>query len=956
MEELFLVKLLCAVAVLLSIIYQVDCFSSGAPGAACSSLSPDPTRHGAPPNTNSVPYNIDVSAFDVGGSLFYEPGNTYQITLRGNSGEMFRGFLIQGRQRADDTTVLGSFTQITAATTRLGSCSPSAGSVTHNSASFKTSETFTWTAPAAGSGSIWFGFAVVQVRVNYWANQRTAVIEEQVQVIDCGALPNPTNGQVVLPSTVLGSTATYSCNTGFDLVGASTRICQADSTWSGAEPSCQIVDCGALPNPTNGQVVLFSTVLGSTATYSCNTGFDLVGFATRFCQADSTWSGAEPSCQIIDCGVLPNPTNGQVVLPSTVLGSTATYSCNTGFDLVGASTRICQADSTWSGAEPSCQIVDCGALPNPANGQVVLFSTVLGSIATYSCNTGFDLVGASTRICQADSTWSGAEPSCQIVDCGALPNPANGQVVLFSTVLGSISTYSCNTGFDLVGASTRICQADSTWSGAEPSCQIVAIVDCGALPNPTNGQVVLFSTVLGSIATYSCNTGFDLVGASTRICQADSTWSGAEPSCQIVDCGALPNPANGQVVLFSTVLGSTATYSCNTGFDLVGFTTRFCQADSTWSGAEPSCQILEIAVELSSSVYFSEEGDSFVTITITKSAVTAMDIDVIILLRDESALGGLDYGPFPDAEVSITHTLAATSTESQFGIQIREDSIVEETESFSVELMLPSASQPDIVIGTINRATVFIEDNDRRIGLGDDPHYSILLPNGQLLCYSVQGEHNFTFNLISNSILQMNALFVPDKVREEVTWIGGLGLVVKHSAYKDSTVTRMRFALEGKMLYIGDKVKLSVKNVERISLSGGKLTVSEADSDVQVPEVKVELKDVGLSFFVRYMSNHLDMIWDSVATQPKDSHGMIGQFFRPGVDIDEVRRMLVLPTLDPVPVMRRPVWAFMEREEKDDQLCWTAMNPGYQGKGLLEGHYFDYLVDDVLSSEFKFAP
>ena len=58
---------------------------------------------------------------------------------------------------------------------------------------------------------------------------------------------------------------------------------------------------------------------------------------------------------VIDCGVLPNPTNGQVVLPSTVLGSTATYSCNTGFDLVGASTRICQADSTWSGAEPSCQ-------------------------------------------------------------------------------------------------------------------------------------------------------------------------------------------------------------------------------------------------------------------------------------------------------------------------------------------------------------------------------------------------------------------------------------------------------------------------------------------------------------------------------------------------------------------------------------------------------------------------
>ncbi len=41
--------------------------------------------------------------------------------------------------------------------------------------------------------------------------------------------------------------------------------------------------------------------------------------------------------------------------------------------------------------------------------------------------------------------------------------------------------------------------------------------------------------------------------------------------------------------------------------------------------------------------------------------------------------------------------------------------------------------------------------------------------------------------------------------------------------------------------------------------------------------LQVELRDVGLSFFVRYMSNHLDMIWDSVATQPKDSHGMIGE-------------------------------------------------------------------------------
>ena len=79
-----------------------------------------------------------------------------------------------------------------------------------------------------------------------------------------------------------------------------------------------------------------------------------------------------------------------------------------------------------------------------------------------------------------------------------------------------------------------------------------------------------------------------------------------------------------------------------------------------------------------------------------------------------------------------------------------------------------------------------------------------------------------------------------------------------------------------------------------------------------------------------------------------------GQFFRKGVEIDEVRKILIMPDKEPVPVMRRPVWSFMEREVADDQLCWTAMNPGYQGDGLIDGKYLDYLVDDVLNTKWSF--
>ena len=79
-----------------------------------------------------------------------------------------------------------------------------------------------------------------------------------------------------------------------------------------------------------------------------------------------------------------------------------------------------------------------------------------------------------------------------------------------------------------------------------------------------------------------------------------------------------------------------------------------------------------------------------------------------------------------------------------------------------------------------------------------------------------------------------------------------------------------------------------------------------------------------------------------------------GQFFSNNVEIDEVRKILILPDKQPVPVMRHPVWSFMERERQEDRFCWVAKNVGYQGKGLIDGHYLDYIVNDVLSSDFAY--
>ena len=70
-------------------------------------------------------------------------------------------------------------------------------------------------------------------------------------------------------------------------------------------------------------------------------------------------------------------------------------------------TRCCSCASLF------LTVADCGSLTNPANGQVSTTGTTEGQTATYGCDTGYNLVGDNTRTCQANGDWSGSEPTCQ---------------------------------------------------------------------------------------------------------------------------------------------------------------------------------------------------------------------------------------------------------------------------------------------------------------------------------------------------------------------------------------------------------------------------------------------------------------------------------------------------------------------------------------------------------------
>ena len=74
------------------------------------------------------------------------------------------------------------------------------------------------------------------------------------------------------------------------------------------------------------------------------------------------------------------------------------------------------------------------------------------------------------------------------------------------------------------GARTQVMDGRGT-------AQVLIVDSCGSLPRPEDGNVDAPITSVGSVATYSCNSGFLISGDSQRNCQMDGFWSGSAPTC-----------------------------------------------------------------------------------------------------------------------------------------------------------------------------------------------------------------------------------------------------------------------------------------------------------------------------------------------------------------------------------------------------------------------------------------
>ncbi|XP_073446315.1 CUB and sushi domain-containing protein 3 isoform X7 [Dendrobates tinctorius] len=425
-----------------------------------------------------------------------------------------------------------------------------------------------------------------------WRNERP-----HCQITSCGELSVPPNGKKIGTQTTFGSTAIFTCDSGYMLVGSVVRECLSSGLWSGTETRCLAGHCGTPELIVNGQVIGENYGYRDTVVYQCNAGFRLIGSSVRICQQDHNWSGQLPSCVPISCGHPGSPIYGRTSGNGFNYNDVVTFSCNMGYVMQGPTRAQCQANRQWSHPPPICKVVNCTDPGIPENSiresKIEHGNFTYGTVVFYDCNPGYYLFGSSVLVCQPNGQWDKSLPECIMIDCGHPGVPPNAIISGEKFTFGSTVHYSCTGRRTLIGHSTRTCQLNGQWSASLPHCSGDASGWCGDPGAPAHGSREGTEFRTKNTLRFSCEVGYILHGSEERTCLSNGSWTGRQPECKAVQCGNPGTTANGRVFrVDGTTFSSSVIYSCVDGYILYGSNIRQCTVNGTWSGALPNCTII----------------------------------------------------------------------------------------------------------------------------------------------------------------------------------------------------------------------------------------------------------------------------------------------------------------------------------------------------------------------------
>uniref|UniRef100_A0A8C9Z444 Seizure related 6 homolog n=1 Tax=Sander lucioperca TaxID=283035 RepID=A0A8C9Z444_SANLU len=504
----------------------------------------------------------------------------------------------------------------------------------------------------------WSNQISIRFRSDQQHNSGFLLLHYQAFVLSCAFPKEPAGGEVTVTHLHAGGEAYFRCFTGYKLQGPKMLTCRNATTpyWSGKEPRC-VASCGGMmKNATYGRIVSpgfpgnYSNnltchwVLEAPEDHRLHIHFEKVALAEdddRLLIKNGNNIDSPPLYDSYEVEYLPNEgvlSTGRYLFVEFTTDGTMTST--------GAAVRY-EAFAKGMCYEP---FVKYGNF----SGSDSTYS--VGALVEFSCDPGYTLEQGSVVIECVDAQnpqWNETEPACRAVCSGEITDSAGvvlspnwpeaydkGQdciwgihveedkrIMLDIQVLnvGKNDLLTFYDGDDLTAnilgqySGTRphfklyTSMADVTIQfQSDPATNIYGYNNgfvvhffevprndtCSELPEITNGWKSTSHPDLihGTVITYQCYPGYELVGSEILMCQWDLTWSGDVPRCQeVMTCQDPGNVEHSHKVITGNrfTVGSTVQFICNKGYILSGSSLLTCynrdSATPKWNERLPKC-------------------------------------------------------------------------------------------------------------------------------------------------------------------------------------------------------------------------------------------------------------------------------------------------------------------------------------------------------------------------------
>ncbi|XP_051955017.1 E-selectin-like isoform X1 [Xyrauchen texanus] len=440
------------------------------------------------------------------------------------------------------------------------------------------------------------------------------------EFVQCPELTEPQKGNMQCHNPLgkfsYQSNCEFVCKEGYTLgdSSSSTLFCGANGHWNASQPYCKIVKCKPedITTPDHGSVQCSngSFSYDSNCEYSCEEGYKIKGSRTTKCTSTKEWSSRPPTCELVQCPELMKPLGGTMLCHDPKgnfsYQSTCDFVCDEGYTLrdSSSSTLFCGITGHWNDSQPNCEIVKCKPedITTPDHGSVQCSngSFSYDSNCEYNCEEGYKMKGSRTTRCTSTKEWSSRPPTCELVQCPELMEPLGG-TMLCHDPKGTFSYQStcdfvCDEGYTLrdSSSSTLFCGITGHWNDSQPNCEIIKCKP-EDITTPDHGSVQCSHPNGGfsydSKCKFSCEEGYKVKGSSTTRCTSTKEWSSRPPTCELIQCPALENAADGLLNCTSNFsYGSMCIFSCAEGYHLRGASEISCTETAEWSQETPHCE------------------------------------------------------------------------------------------------------------------------------------------------------------------------------------------------------------------------------------------------------------------------------------------------------------------------------------------------------------------------------